>query len=509
MDYSTLSDDELLALKKRDYSKLSDKTLLALKGTSNSDTQPSTLDRLSEIDKKYILNPMSKVGEFLNKYGKPAGLDTTPQSMLEKVPGMISRKFGQAGQMVAEQMGRENQVNPQIGGHELAGAVGTAISMAPDIAQAGLNPMEGEPNQVPESAIDPAQRALGFTKRHLKTPWARQTAEEAARVALENKVIPNMGNAETMWDRTEALQRKSINDMNDVFSQANEWKQTGTIRRGAKGFAQKAASESQPLQINMDAQELPLKTPAVTQENSVGQSVDIGSQPESANPQPFNGRVVNEPVFENTEKIVDPKRMIRSLNGLRPKFRGGLYDADHSVIDTAIETVKAHGLDDLTLSEANALKSKIQSSVPYGSPGHDLAKAAAAKVRIVVDGALDDLAQRLGNPDLVEKFKNAKRAYGASERMKDGLNNLLSAQQGNNVITPTAAIYGAGQVAAGNPQGALATIGAVQLMKKSGSAFHANMLNNLANAGKTSVAFSNPINASMALENLARKRSRK
>lgn len=59
------------------------------------------------------------------------------------------------------------------------------------------------------AAIGAGRRALGFSKRFLGTPFARREATQAARVALEEGVIPKLGSPEIMFDRAAALANKA------------------------------------------------------------------------------------------------------------------------------------------------------------------------------------------------------------------------------------------------------------------------------------------------------------
>lgn len=59
------------------------------------------------------------------------------------------------------------------------------------------------------AAIGAGRRALGFSKRFLNTPFARREATQAARVALENDVIPALGSPQKMFDRASALANKA------------------------------------------------------------------------------------------------------------------------------------------------------------------------------------------------------------------------------------------------------------------------------------------------------------
>ncbi len=93
----------------------------------------------SQVEPK---NPsfLQKAGNIADQY--EASQLGSPQSLLQSVPPLASKLFGKVGEMATEELGR-NQVNPYV-----SAGVGTAISMAPDIALMGGLPAEIAPEAV-------------------------------------------------------------------------------------------------------------------------------------------------------------------------------------------------------------------------------------------------------------------------------------------------------------------------------------------------------------------------
>ena len=136
----------------------------------------------------------------------------------------IAKGFGKLGEKGAELLAGQTTLNPSMMGKPLlkkpmtltnpkpvnpilAAAAGTAVQMTPDIVQS-MVPMEPSP-EASKAAIPLARRAMGFSKRFLNTPQARQSANDAAEMALKKNVIPLSGNPETMFERATKLSKES------------------------------------------------------------------------------------------------------------------------------------------------------------------------------------------------------------------------------------------------------------------------------------------------------------
>lgn len=165
------------------------------------DFQPDTAQSPSLMSKAGSI--AGKTMGVYNKYVEPV----TPVGLLKRADKGVRSLFNRAGEGVAETLG-EKQVNPY-----LAAGVGTAVSMAPDVAMTLATPQSALKNPAKplfRSVSEPmAQRSLGLTKRFLNTPFARGKARQAAKVALDEGVIPFSGNATTALERAADLQSKS------------------------------------------------------------------------------------------------------------------------------------------------------------------------------------------------------------------------------------------------------------------------------------------------------------
>lgn len=429
-------------------------------------------------------NPLTAAWNQVKQINASPAYSTSPMALLNKIPGLASKVAGAGGEFAA------TQITQQGADPRFAAGVGTAISMGPDIAMLA-GPEEAK---VPEMAVPSARRALGFSKRFLKTDWARQTANEAGRTALANDVIPRLGSPEVAFERAQELERKGAEGMNDVFGRAYQWVEgKNPFKRrapaGSGGGVVDVPSDAAQLEAKQPA--LPLKTPQPSAGTAMSQPRALGA------PGPARGvpgeDISNATVFEKQHRFVDKRKMIRSINELRPRGRGGDWDADHRLIDNAINTVRGLGPSKLTLEEANTIKSRLQSGVPYGSPGHELSKKIANRIRNVVDNSLDEFADRVGDPELSVKFKAAKKIYGSAMRMQEGLNNKLSSDWGNMPVSLPSVAIGSAEILTGNPIKGVMTMGGAELLKRRWSAFAARQLYNLSKARRLLPASANAL----------------
>lgn len=88
------------------------------------------------------------------------------------------------------------------------GAVQAASEAGGQVINYGLK-ATGAGRALENAAIGAARRALGFSKRFLNTPFSRREATQAARVALENDVIPVLGSPQVMFDNASKLANKA------------------------------------------------------------------------------------------------------------------------------------------------------------------------------------------------------------------------------------------------------------------------------------------------------------
>lgn len=131
----------------------------------------------------------------------------SPQSLLESVPTLASTAFGKLGNFAEKTLSEgPGPVHPIV-----AKGVGKFISYAPDIAMMGINPTAEEAmasKAVPDVAVPLARRGIGMAKSMLKTAFSRGQADKAAKVALEENIIPLSGNPEVALERASGLANK-------------------------------------------------------------------------------------------------------------------------------------------------------------------------------------------------------------------------------------------------------------------------------------------------------------
>jgi len=132
----------------------------------------------------------------------------------------------------------------------------------------------------------------------------------------------------------------------------------------------------------------------------------------------------------------------------------------------------------VTWEMANAIKGKLQALAKYDSTksttANEIQKAAAAKFRSYLDNKLEEVAAASGNMEDFAKFVDAKKTYGAMQKLKEGLDDAISSQ-GNKAIGLTDWIgmgsAGVAGAATAGPFGALAgpaLLGAKKLGEKYG-----------------------------------------
>lgn len=255
-------------------------------------------------------------------------------------------------------------------------------------------------NALERGAVGLGKRSLGFTKRFLSTEAKEAAANEATLSALKNKII------------------SPLDDADDMLSKVN--------------LKHKSAGQD---------------IGSITDELSYGREKAYA---------PRTKPTLKEQFF------FDQKKAIEEIEKLRPKFRGGIYDADHAKIDQAIETIKMHGDRPLPWNEANELKTDLQRQANFNSNRNavDLDRQIAGVFRNSVDTQLDEVANATGQGDKAKKFFQAKKDYKTTDLMKRGLENKISSERGNNLLGLTdVATAGAATVAGGPISGLFSLLG--------------------------------------------------
>lgn len=333
-----------------------------------------------------------------------------PISVAKKVYDTGVSAFDKGGTMAAEKLG-EMGVNPNV-----SAGVGTAIAMAPDLASAVV---PGGPGLKGSAALESgaqgfARRALGFSKRQLGTPFAREQANQAAKVALDEGVLPLLGNRDVMAQRAIALKDKAGNEL-------------GNIR-------------------------------------------------DSAGPQPVDD------VFNNLEALRE--QVVKGRTG-------GVWDDINNRINKAQESILGllNRNGKVPLADIEETKKAISDTVNYASD-----KASQKGTKRIVSAIENGVEQTLSkNGADMTAYKSAKTKYGAAKNMLSAIDNASSAERGNNLIGPTAAISGIAQAAAGNPGAAAAQLGIIELLKRRGSSGVANLLNYIAPQATVRKSITSPL----------------
>src|SRR3990167_3631637 len=152
--------------------------------------------------------------------------------------------------------------------------------------------------------------------------------------------------------------------------------------------------------------------------------------------------------LKNRGNGIEASSMIGALNKVRPVdaegrwLRGGEYDKINKIIDSAIDTVRAHG-DLIPFEDANRLKGVLQNVVNWtsGRTEQETGKRIAGAARQSIDDTLESRAKSVADPYLtfrdkysspeeatkrVEQFFKDKEVYGAAQHAQDALANRLS-----------------------------------------------------------------------------------
>jgi len=185
----------------------------------------------------------------------------------------------------------------------------------------------------------------------------------------------------------------------------------------------------------------------------------------------------------------DTRAAIERLESLRPPKRGGKYDAIHSKIDQAIETIQGHGrvardplitgFKDVTpigFQEANRLKGVFQDAANFMSnkAADATDQAIAGAFREFLDESLETASKQAAGGKEFAGFMRDKSLYKNASHAEEALNNRLSSELGNKSIGLTdwlAPGVGAALGTAAGPFGAGVGAIAVPVLKKLGEKY--------------------------------------
>lgn len=188
------------------------------------------------------------------------------------------------------------------------------------------------------------------------------------------------------------------------------------------------------------------------------------------------------------------------LNGLNPRFKDEVR-----VGEEIVEDIMALGKERLSYEDAFTVLKKLDEKAKYspmGGPTDQLKanmyRKAYGMFRKELDQAVERGAVMMGDlkGDMSGNYGNAKKLFGKASNAKKALTNKLSSEAGNNRIGLREAIVVGGELASGNPVGAVAAAGAMEGAKRFGNAGLANTANAAAKVLRkvpTSLTLNNPL----------------
>lgn len=326
----------------------------------------------------------------------------SPQQLLQSVPPLFSKTAGKVGEYATNEISKgPNAVDPYT-----AAAVGTGISMGPDIAMSGINPMAEEAavsKAVPDAAKPFGRRFLGMQKSMLKTPFARGQADKAAGVALENNVIPWGGNPEIGLERASDLANKSGERIGGILKQ-----------------------------VPSDASQAMDNLESIRGELTKG----------------FSGGV-----FQKANSLIDDVKFNLSELFERTKSK---YEGMKPLLGK-----------ETSANAINQIKTRLGRSINYLA---DLAAQSDNKsvVNNLANSIRDSVRAALPEAEY-QAFIKDQKLFNMSELMKKGLNNEVAAQQGNRMFNPYSTIAATGELATGQPIKAAATLGLTETAMRRGA----------------------------------------
>lgn len=187
--------------------------------------------------------PAQQPGLFqsiLNRVGQQTQLSPdlafSPQGLLQKGFNLAQQGAQKLGENTTENVTKLlNQPNasavPQAARPYIAAGAGTAVAMTPD-ALASFAPTEGAAatdaateagtSVFQRSAQDAGAKALGFTKRFLKTPQNLDKARSTAQTLLDEGVITPFASPEQMAERASDLSDRSGQAIGDYLKSLND-----------------------------------------------------------------------------------------------------------------------------------------------------------------------------------------------------------------------------------------------------------------------------------------------
>lgn len=156
----------------------------------------------------------------------------------------------------------------------------------------------------------------------------------------------------------------------------------------------------------------------------------------------------------------------------------GLLAGANPVIDEVEQTISQLYGRGLTAAEYNAAKNALAGRVNYftDSTSQSINKKVVKNMADTIRSSVNKLL-----PDSFEGFVKNQKLFHAAELMKKALNDELGKQMGNNALSLTSIATAGANLAGGRPGAALASIPAMEAIKRRGAGASANLLKGLVN----------------------------
>lgn len=410
------------------------------------------------------MNTQEFASTIRKKYpGSYDGVDdvTLSKKVLEKYPEY------------ADRVTFESQPDEQ---NVLQNAVSDLKGLGESVKRIATSPLD-IPMSVGRTGVELAQG-----KPFMETPVGQQASE----LAGLPKAIFNRAK-DVVTDPVGSFQKNPIYTTMDVASIAVPAagaakglfaKAAPTIAKGAESFAQNQAAKS----LGFTKRFLKTSDMAGKAKQSAQTLMDEGVITPFASADDISARITDlskasgERIgqflksVDETGGVMNPKAAIKELETLRPKFKGGAYDAIHGRINRAIDTIRAHGNKPIPFAEANELKGVLQDLADWKSnkDASLLDKQIAGKFRNSLDTSLEQASNKIGQGPGFEQFKKDKRIFGATQQAEDPIFNRISSEQGNNAIGLDELVLAAPQLAVGGGATAAVTGGIFRALKRFG-----------------------------------------
>lgn len=426
---------------------------------------------------------IGQLGSAASAYKASPQYATSPQGMLGNLNDMVYRGAGRLGEFTAELGGRAG-VNPYV-----AAGAGTLTAMGPDIIMTAATPV-GEPEEANKASISMGKRALGFQKGLLKTPFARSKAANAAKVALEEGIIPGSGSSDVAFARANELKgatgrqlgdiRESVGpqEIKPVFNQLKMLRNKLT-EGGSRGGAWDVVHEKidnairtlQGLYEGSSNKPIFQEPPIQGEQPPIPQGAPATGAPgplrPALGPVPTKALPMRGQTLPSTDVAMDaPVRPQLGYWNKPPNFKGKpptIIDAEIITDEAAEKAGKI--VNRVGLNPVEAAKKRLAGGVNWLSDAN--AQKDAKSVSNAIEAGVEHILRKNGVP--MDVYRSLKNKYGAASSMLEGLNNEIAGKEGRMMPSATGLLVGAGKVAGGDVSGALRDVGLWELLRRRGA----------------------------------------